>query len=182
MIIPNKNEIRKAVRLKLHSMSPEQRRIESCFLLNILENTPIFRQAHVVLMYSSLPDEVSTHEFILKWGNEKKILLPVVKGFDLELRTFVSMEKMHKTAFHITAPQGLSYEDFTHLNLIVVPGVAFTSRGERLGRGGGYYDRFLSRPEFQHIPKIGLCFPCQLVDQLPIEPHDILVDRVIGSF
>ena len=88
---------------------------------------------------------------------------------------------METSAFHIDAPQGPAFLDFSSIDLIVVPGVAFTLDGSRLGRGGGYYDRFLSRPEIQHAATIGICFPCQLLDRLPVEPHDVRMDHIIGS-
>jgi 5-formyltetrahydrofolate cyclo-ligase len=63
-------------------------------------------------------------------------------------------------------------------DVVIVPGLAFTARGERLGQGGGWYDRFLgaTRPD---CATIGVCFVEQVVDSLPIEPHDVVVDRVV---
>ncbi len=63
-------------------------------------------------------------------------------------------------------------------DLILVPGVAFTSEGQRLGRGGGYYDRFLSTLP-PRVRRVGVAFPVQLADSLPVEPHDQAVDEVV---
>ena len=161
-------------------MSHLQRQMESDLLLSTLEKHPIFRQAQVVMMYCSLSDEVCTHQFIEKWSAEKTILLPVVKGKELELRTFVSFDLMETSTFQIEVPQSDVFLDFSKIDLIVVPGVAFTPQGFRLGRGGGYYDRFLSRTDIMHVPKIGICYPCQLIQQLPVESHDVPMDDVIG--
>ena len=64
------------------------------------------------------------------------------------------------------------------LDLLLVPGVAFTAGGLRCGRGKGYYDRYLAQSGFRAV-KIGVCFAHQLVDALPAEPHDIRMDGVI---
>ena len=64
------------------------------------------------------------------------------------------------------------------LDLIVVPGVAFTAAGQRMGRGRGYYDRYLSQPGVRAV-KVGVCFAHQLVVSLPVEPHDVTMDRVV---
>jgi 5-formyltetrahydrofolate cyclo-ligase len=64
------------------------------------------------------------------------------------------------------------------LELILVPGAAFTPRGERLGRGGGFYDRLLASPE-RRARSLGICFDCQLLPELPVEPHDQPVDGVV---
>ena len=85
----SKTEIRQTVRARVKALSVAQRTAQSEQLLTRLEKHPLFLQARVVMMYCSLPDEVCTHRFIQKWGSEKIILLPVVQGKNLELRTFV---------------------------------------------------------------------------------------------
>lgn len=64
------------------------------------------------------------------------------------------------------------------IDLVVCPGVAFTADGRRLGRGRGYYDRYLGDPVFRGF-RVGVCYAHQLVDDLPVEPHDVRMDRVI---
>ena len=66
------------------------------------------------------------------------------------------------------------------IDVMVVPGVAFTSVGDRLGRGKGYYDRYMAREGFR-AQTIGVCYSCQLCDELPVEEHDRRVDRVISA-
>lgn len=61
---------------------------------------------------------------------------------------------------------------------IVVPGTAFTQAGARMGRGRGYYDKYLSQPGFRGV-KVGVCYAHQLVGELPVEPHDVFMDYVI---
>ena len=64
------------------------------------------------------------------------------------------------------------------LDLVIVPGVAFTAGGARLGRGGGFYDRFLARVP-DPTPRVGVAFRCQVFDQIPTEPHDAHVDELV---
>jgi 5-formyltetrahydrofolate cyclo-ligase len=66
------------------------------------------------------------------------------------------------------------------VDLLLVPGVAFTRDGRRLGRGGGFYDRLLAEPALRAV-KIGICFAPQLVTELPVDPHDRAVDFVVAS-
>jgi 5-formyltetrahydrofolate cyclo-ligase len=77
----------------------------------------------------------------------------------------------------IREPQGPAVEPAA-IDLVVVPGVAFTLTGARLGHGKAYYDRFLATVG---APKVGVCFDEQLVDELPMEPHDVWLDKVVHA-
>ena len=81
-------------------------------------------------------------------------------------------------AFGILEPQGERPCPAGESDLVVCPGVAFTADGRRLGRGRGYYDRYLGDPAFRGF-RVGVCYAHQLVDDLPVEPHDVRMDRVI---
>lgn len=129
-----------------------------------------------MMLYSSLPDEVQTHDFIERWRNEKRIILPTVVGDDIipvELGKDISFAIGD---FDILEPQSEPYHG--SYDLIVVPGMAFDRNGNRLGRGKGYYDRFLCK----HLTtnKIGICFDFQLVEEVPTDDNDIRMDEVIS--
>ena len=81
-------------------------------------------------------------------------------------------------AFGIIEPQGAEAIEPAQIDLIIVPGVAFTRSGKRCGRGKGYYDKYLSREGFR-ATKIGVCYAEQLAEDIPNEPHDIVMDRVL---
>ena len=155
-------------------------RTELCRLSSLmwerLERFPLFMSSQVVLLYYSLPDEVHTHEFVRKWGGVKKILLPVVAGDELQLRCYAGDENMATGAYHIGEPLGDAFTDYGSIGLSVVPGVAFDSKGCRLGRGKGYYDRLLPLLE---CPKIGICYGFQVASSLPFEAHDVRMDNVL---
>ncbi|WP_414630820.1 5-formyltetrahydrofolate cyclo-ligase [Bacteroides sp. UBA939] len=149
---------------------------QSAEILAALEAHPAFRAARIVLLYYSLNDEVNTHEFIRKWSRKKQILLPVVVGNELELRFYTGPQDLTTGSYHIEEPTGERFTDYQAIDFAVIPGVAFDLAGNRLGRGKGYYDRLLPLlPAF----KAGICFPFQLMEEVPAEPFDIRMDTVI---
>jgi 5-formyltetrahydrofolate cyclo-ligase len=105
------------------------RKLQSANILAALEAHPAFRAANTVLLYHSLNDEVDTHAFIQKWSSEKRILLPVVVGDDLELRIYTGPEDMSISGIYgIAEPTGEIFTDYAAIDFIVVPGVAFDER------------------------------------------------------
>lgn len=140
-----------------------------------------FRKAKVVLLYWSMEDEVQTHEFVEKWYKEKTVLLPCVNGDDLKLRQYTSQKCMRSgEQFGIGEPTGEEFTDMESVDVIVVPGVAFDSEGHRMGRGRGFYDRLLKNTTKAY--KIGVAFDFQIVKDVPVEPHDVMMDQVVSEF
>lgn len=147
----------------------------SLSLLDSLEKHPVFIQADTILLYYSLPDEVQTHEFVDKWSKNKHIILPVVKGEELELRRYTGKQDLQKGSYGIEEPQGEVFTDYENIDLAIIPGVAFDMQGNRLGRGKGYYDRLLKQ---LNAYKIGICFHFQICDQIPTEAFDKSMDEI----
>jgi 5-formyltetrahydrofolate cyclo-ligase len=85
---------------------------------------------------------------------------------------------MRVGAYGILEPTGPLFTDYDSIDLAVVPGVAFTRDGVRLGRGKGYYDRLLPRIK---SPKVGICFPFQILESIPTEPFDVKMDEVVAG-
>lgn len=140
----------------------------------------LWRASGIVLLYHALPDEVDTSLLLdnaLRLG--KRVLLPRVVGDELELRIY-SPETLCPGAFGIMEPEGdvFTVEQYSEIELAVIPGMAFDRSGARLGRGKGYYDRLL--PLLPKAYKIGLCFPFQLLDFIPSEEHDVRMNEVMG--
>lgn len=144
--------------------------------LTRLEANAVFCEAQTLLIYHSMKDEVQTHSFIEKWSRTKRIVLPVVVGDVLELRLYTGPDDLAVGSYGIAEPIGEPFTDYAAIGLVVVPGVAFDSKGHRLGRGKGYYDKLLP---LIAAPKIGICFPFQLIEEVPAEPFDICMDAVI---
>ena len=172
-----KRELRKRIAaLKIQHADASTRL--SAEVMEALEAYPPFRQAETVLLYYSLPDEVATHEFIDRWYTRKQLLLPAVVGDDLELRRYTGPQSMAIGAYGIAEPVGEAFTRLSDIDLVVVPGVAFDQQGHRLGRGKGYYDRLL--PQLR-AHKVGICYPYQLLEEVPAEPFDVLMDAVISG-
>ena len=133
----------------------------------------------IILAYWPLPDEVDIRPFIDQLVAEgKTVLLPKVTGDEtMELRRYTSRADLQEGAFHIMEPIGEVFDDYEKIDVALVPGMAFDAAGHRLGRGKGYYDRFLSA--HPHLYKIGICFPFQRVAEVPSESHDVLMDASV---
>lgn len=170
-----KNEIRRKIK-GLRLLLPEETRLSAAReVFDRLEKTAAFMLSERIMMYHSLPDELSTHEFLAKWKGKKKFYLPRVNGIDLEILPYEE-SRLELGSFHIEEPTGNDLTEPMEIELVVVPAVAYDRKGRRLGRGKGFYDRFLGSTR---ATKIGVGYDFQLLDDLPVEPHDISMDIVI---
>lgn len=171
---------KKALRAEIKALkkqhTKEQLLEQSKLIMAKLEQHPDFIKAEKVMLYSALPDEVQTQAFLDKWHLKKQIILPTVVGDDIIPVEYAKDTGFAVGDFNILEPQNVPYQgDF---ELIIVPGVAFDRNGNRLGRGRGYYDRFLSK--HIDVKRIGICFDFQLVNEVPAEPFDIRMDEIIS--
>lgn len=171
-----KKELRKQIKA-LKNLNASSALQQSVDIMAALEKHPLFKSANIILLYHSLPDEVHTHDFLTKWQAKKQLLLPVVVGDELELRRFSSPNDLQVGAYNIQEPVGECFNDFSTIELVVVPGMAFDKQGHRLGRGKGYYDRLL--PKLTNAYKLGVCFPYQYIEEVPTDEHDIRMDEVL---
>lgn len=177
----DKNELRKIVRQKKREHSQEELAVLSQKICRTVVDHPRVRQAHTVLAYYSLPDEVNTHELVMQLlGEGKTVLLPkVLGGGIMEIRQFKGPDDMCEGQMHILEPTGFLFTDYDQIDVAIVPGMGFDAAGHRLGRGAGYYDRFLSQAP--HLYKIGVCFAFQQFPQVPVTLSDISMDEVISD-
>lgn len=143
-----------------------------------LHTHPLFQKAHKILIYNALWDEVNVLDGYDLSHTDKTFILPTVVGDGLELHRFTYGTQTRIGAFGITESLGETETDYDSIDLAIIPGRAFTPDGRRLGRGKGYYDRLLPT---LHCPTIGVCYPFQLLDDIPTEPHDHTVDEVITT-
>lgn len=141
-----------------------------------LERTAAFLLADKILLYHSLPDELSTRSFLEKWHSRKHFYLPRVNGVNLDILPYDN-SRMHIGAFNIEEPTGDDLTDISEIELIVTPGVAYDRNGNRVGRGKGYYDRLLAETR---AVKIGVGYDFQLIDDdIETDGHDVKVDIII---
>ncbi|MBI4549726.1 MAG: 5-formyltetrahydrofolate cyclo-ligase [Candidatus Omnitrophica bacterium] len=143
-------------------------------------------QARVILAYAATPAEVETRDLILSFLKEGKIVaLPCCDREKMEITpvSLTHLESLQRGSVGIWEPpqEAARVLDPLSLDLVLVPGIAFDKRGNRLGRGLGYYDRFLRKLGPKTL-KIGLGFDFQIVDRVPVnEAWDVPLDRVITN-
>ena len=135
--------------------------------------------ADIILMYYSLSDEINTHSLIdnlLSQG--KKILLPYVTDEEnMEIREYNGPYDLIQGAYGIMEPTGNSYCHIQDIDVALIPGMSFDKDKNRLGRGKGYYDRFLKK--IPNTYKIGVCFEFQKQDNIPTGKYDVRMDEII---
>lgn len=176
-ISEQKKEIRQEMKELKKTFSKEELSLWSEEITRKLEELSLFRLSSVIGYYHSLPDEVQTHSSIDKWSKDKKLYLPTVKEDTMEFVRYRKENLTEKGSFGISEPK-LIEEDILKEkpDLIIVPGVAFDHLKNRLGRGKGYYDRYLSD---RKIPLIGICYDFQLLEKLPVEEFDRKMDIIV---
>ena len=176
-----KKELRKIIRNKKRQYSSSQLEELSLSVLSSLANNKHIQEAHIILAYHSLPDEVNTHEYIEQLVTEgKQVLLPVViDGENMIIREYSGTQDLQEGPFHIMEPIGKLFpkEKYKEIEVGIIPGMSFDEEGNRLGRGKGYYDRLLQ--EMPHLYKIGICFAFQKIKNIPTEGTDIRMDEII---
>lgn len=173
----DKRELRKTIRESKRHFDREALDEMSLAVIRRLTAHPRFAAARTVMLYHSLDDEVDTRRMLAEMRG-KTILLPRVTGeTDMSLRLYTGPDDLSRGAFGIMEPCGSVFTDYSRIDLAVIPGMAFDRLGHRLGRGKGYYDRFLTLVPQAY--KIGVCFPFQLVDTVPTVPTDVIMDEVV---
>lgn len=172
----NKTEIRNRVKARKSLLSDAEKESAAQRVFARLEQSAAFVLADKVLLYHSLPDELFTHEFLQRWCHKKQFFLPRVNGVNLDILPY-EQSRMALGAFQIEEPLGNNITDIKDIELIIVPGIAYDRRGNRVGRGKGYYDRLLAS---SNATRIGVGYDFQLIDEdIPSEKHDVAMDIVI---
>ena len=172
-----KSELRKQVLQEMKAIPRKQKQAIDQALTEGLLQHPFYQEAKVIASYLSFPHEFQTQELIdqaLRDG--KKVLIP--KTYPKGRMEFVvyDPQQLVKTSFGLLEPQGnLEVVDTSQIDLIHVPGLAFTTEGYRIGYGGGYYDRYLENFAGHSLSTI---YPCQ-VQEFNSEDHDIPVQEVL---
>lgn len=176
-ITDQKKNLRKEIK-DLKSQYSENELIEKSNRIFIsLEKLLSISQKNFFLAYWSMPDEVHTHQWVLQNYPQKNIFLPVVKENELEIKPFTGIKNMQALPpFGILEPIGEPFKDLHKIEIILVPGIAFDRKGFRMGRGKGYYDKFLPKTS---AVRIGICFSFQLFDTIPINEFDAQMDYIL---
>ena len=176
-----KQELRRFIRSQKKAYAAAQLAALSAEICSKVLRSVSWQEAGTLLLYYPLADEVDVRPLIKEaFESGRRVLLPVVRGEDLELHLYEGEDSLRKGAFGIMEPTGEPFaeESYDEIQLALVPGMAFDRAGHRLGRGKGYYDRLL--PKLTRTRLTGICFPFQLLDEVPAELHDIPVEEVIA--
>ena len=175
--IKEKAELRRAAKLAVKGIETEQKQSRSALIFKNILNLDSVKRAQTVALYAALPDEVASMEAVEALAQQKRVVLPRVAGDSMEFYDYCA-EQMCSGAFGISEPQGEQAVEPSEIDVIIVPGVVFTPSGQRIGRGKGYYDKYLSRENFR-ATKIGVCYREQIAERIDTEPHDVVMDCVV---
>lgn len=177
-----KKALRQQLRERLAALPPavlEQRSAAACRLLCA---QPEYQRAGTLLIFLSTPQEVDTRQLALQaWADLKRVVAPRVSWdqrrlLPIEVHSLVS--GMEEGYMGIREPVEGFPVPVSELDLVVVPGLAFDRQGNRLGRGRGFYDRFLSHPDFRGV-SCALALEEQFVESIPVGPSDVRVHMLV---
>lgn len=176
---PNsKSELRRLMRARLAKVSTAQAMAAAKAVANEIESLQEFVQARSILLFHSLPDEIPIALMIRRWASLKSLYLPRVEGEELNIVAYNQSEPLEKGAFGIFEPQGIAINDYSIIDLAIIPGLAFDTQGNRLGRGRGYYDRLL--PLIDQAYTVGIGYSFQLFEELmAVDEWDAKLSAVI---
>ena len=181
MIVMNemisKPAVRRQLRVMLEAMDPADRHRKSVAACALLSSSSEFQAAHVVMLFLSTPHEVDTAPLALKcWQAGKTVVVPKVsweqrRMLPVEI-TSLSAGIAPTGAHNIREPIAGSPIPVDMIDLVVVPGLGFSANGYRIGRGMGFYDRFLAQNDFVGA-SCGLAFEAQVIEDVPVLDHDM---------
>ena len=168
--------LRAIVEQQRRMMTKEEVAEQSNHIIAQLEQMAAFRDAQTVLLYYPIHNEVDLRPLLAKYANQKTFLFPVTHRHSMEVRPYDGEDMMQKGRMGVPEPQTPTYKG--SIDLILVPGVVFDQHRHRIGRGGGYYDKFLLKhPESK---KVGICYSFQLKKHtVPHTWRDRKVDRIV---
>ncbi len=176
-----KQQLRKQIRERIMCMSEEQREQWSRQISSRLYEQNEWKHAHTIGITISVDEEVSTYEMIERaWQEGKRIAAPKCDRLSrtMTFREIRSWDDLEKVYMNLREPIPTHTREISadEIDLLIMPGIAFTEQGDRLGYGGGYYDRFLSHYSGQTI---ALAYSTQLVPSIPMDEHDKRVQKIV---
>ena len=173
----SKRDIRLEVLEKRARMSPEERALKSRAIGDRLMKTGLWADAKTVFLYMSLPGEVETDRLIAEaWSQGKQVAVPKVTEEGLVFSKLDSFEELSEGSFHVREPREIR-EISDGRALVIMPGVAFDIKCNRIGYGKGFYDRYLF--EHREHPAVALSFDFAVYSKIPSGPHDIKPGLII---
>ena len=179
-----KKDLRKIILNKRNSIDNNTKEEMDRELFNKLINLDLYKEAKNIFIYLSFGSEIDTKPIIDRaLEEEKEVYIPKIYKINKEMKAIRlnSFEDLEENSMGILEPKDDSnFIDKENIDLIIVPGAVFDLEGNRIGYGGGYYDRFLSNIKDKRN-KIVLAYDLQIVDNIEAEEHDIKVDYIITN-
>ncbi len=178
----SKKDLRTHLKANLAALSADEIHQRSRQACDLLADQPEFERCETVMVFLSLPTEINTAPLVLRaWQDGKRVLAPRVsweqrRMMPVEIRSLT--EDIEDTQWNLRQPLQGDPVPLSMIDLVVVPGLGFDRAGNRLGRGRGFYDRFLAHSEFAGST-CAVAFEEQIVEAIPADPHDIRVDMLI---
>lgn len=177
-----KKELRQQLRAILAAISPQELHDRSLRACNLLTTTREYKRSEIILVFLSLPSEIDTTPLVLHaWRDLKRVLAPKVsweqrRMLPIEIRSL--SDDVSESPLGLREPaQGMPIP-VANIDMVIVPGLGFDKHGNRIGRGRGFYDRFLAHRDW-HGVACGLALEDQVVDDVPALEHDRQVDMLV---
>jgi len=183
--LPNSIEIKQAKNLLRKEIYAKQALLPASYFAEkdallqheILAHKKV-KQAKVVLSYWSMPKEAGTQNLNEELAQEKKVLLPVINGAELMLKAFEGADKMKpESKYGIFEPVGQEFSLYHEIDVVLVPGLAFSLAKQRCGHGKGFYDKLL--PKIKNAYFIGYCYHYQIVKNIPTDDFDYTMHEIV---
>lgn len=183
-----KKEEKKILRNKIlsirDSLNRNEKEIMDNEIFNKLKNTELYKNARNIFIYISFSNEINTINIIKKALEDKKdVFIPKIYKTNKSMKAIKlnSFDDLKKNSMGILEPiDDSKYIEKENIDLIVVPGVVFDKDCNRIGYGGGYYDRYLKDIAYKNN-KVVLAYDLQVIDKIESEEHDIKVDYIITN-
>ena len=179
-----KSQVRRQLRQALAAMTDEDRHQKSTQACSFISRTPEFQAANVVMLYLSSREEVDTAHLAWRcWRDGKTVVVPKVSWEQRRMlpTEITSLQDNIATTTHgVREPVGGKPVPIDMIDLVIVPGLGFCPAGFRIGRGMGFYDRFLAQSEFSGL-SCGLCFDEQILPQIPVLDHDVPLSMLVSD-
>ncbi len=147
---------------------------KSSIITNKVLNDVDYKNSKVIGIYNSFGSEVDTHELIHISLTDKDVCIPVIIGKEMIFSKIDKDTKYKETKYGILEP--INIIPINNIDLLIIPGICFDKDKNRIGFGGGYYDRYLNNKD---INNIAICFEEQITNNIPVEKHDVKVKKII---
>lgn len=180
----DKKILRNKILLIRDSLNRNEKEIMDNEIFNKLKNTELYKNARNIFIYISFSNEINTINIIKKALEDKKdVFIPKIYKTNKSMKAIKlnSFDDLKKNSMGILEPiDDSKYIEKENIDLIVVPGVVFDKDCNRIGYGGGYYDRYLKDIAYKNN-KVVLAYDLQVIDKIESEEHDIKVDYIITN-